>query len=267
MRVAPIASARATAPPHLRDGTDRAAHATVARPTRTAAPGARATPTLVGTWHGEDQAVPGRRPGSGPLEALESVAMLVPFRRGQKIYDERDPVERWYRVARGAAKEYALLADGRQQIVDFLLPGDIFGFGAHDEHHFTAEVVAKGTVLARYPRREVETLAERDPRLGRLLREIAFEAAARSQTRMLALARMRAPQRVGAFLLEMAGRLSAESAEGIALPMSRYDIADYLGLSAEAVSRSFTKLKRCGVIRLSGTRRVRILDRTALEWE
>jgi CRP/FNR family nitrogen fixation transcriptional regulator len=201
-----------------------------------------------------------------PLVALDPIAAVVTCHRGQEVYRQADTIDRWYRVVSGLVKEHALMADGRHQIVDFLLPGDFFGFGARNQHLFTVEVVVDGTVLASYPRRAAELLAERDPRFGRLLCEEAFEAVSRTQARMLILGRTRAPQKVGAFLLEMAERLAGGRGEAIALPMSRYDIADYLGLAVETVSRSLTKLKRCGVIRLSGTRCVSIVDRDALEW-
>jgi CRP/FNR family transcriptional regulator, nitrogen fixation regulation protein len=203
--------------------------------------------------------------GTAALETLESIATSVRCRRGQEIYRQAEAIDHWYLVFSGLAKEQALLADGRHQIMDFLLPGDFFGFGAQHQHRFTVAVVLDGTVLISYPRREVERLAELEPQLGRLLREEAFEVMSRSQTRMLTLARTKAPQKVGVFLLEMAERLPGGGAEVFALPMSRYDIADYLGLSVEAVSRSLTKLKTCGAIRLAGPRRVSILDRDALE--
>jgi CRP/FNR family transcriptional regulator, nitrogen fixation regulation protein len=236
--------------------------------TRTVAREPQTPHTPIGGRRSRDHAMSDARPclGSQPLEALDSMAAVVSCRRGQEVYRQTDAIDRWYRVLSGLAKEHALMADGRHQIVDFLLPGDFFGFGARNQHQFTVEVVADGTLLASYARREVETLAERDPGLGRLIREEAFEAMSRAQARMLALGRTRAPQKVGAFLLEMAERLAGGRAGAIALPMSRYDIADYLGLSTEAVSRSLTKLKGCGAIRLAGARRVSILDRDALEW-
>jgi CRP-like cAMP-binding protein len=228
---------------------------------------ARAPQTPV-TWHGRDHVVSDARIclKPKPLAALESVAAFVSCRRGQEVYRQTDATDRWYRIHSGLAKRYALLADGRQQILDFLLPGDLFGFGARNQHQFTVEVVVDDTVLASYPRREVEMLAERDPSVARLICAEAFEALSRSQARMLILGRTSAPQKVGAFLLEMAERLAGGRGETVTLPMSRYDIADYLGLSVEAVSRSLTKLKGCGVISLTGTRCVRILDRDALGW-
>jgi CRP/FNR family nitrogen fixation transcriptional regulator len=142
---------------------------------------------------------------------------------------------------------------------------DIFGFSAGEEYDYTIEAVAEGTVVASYPRRRVEMLADADPLLGREIRQVAFLALARLQAQLLILGRITALEKVGSFILEMATRMSSERGNSVALPMSRYDIADYLAVSVETVSRSLTYLKQHGVIKFSGTRIVRIVDRDALE--
>jgi CRP-like cAMP-binding protein len=156
-----------------------------------------------------------------------------------------------------------LRADGRRQIVDLLLPGDFFGFVASLEYNDTVEAIVGGTVTAAYPRRRVEALADQDPQLARGLRLLAFEPLARMQAHLLIVGRITALEKVGSFLLEIADRLSEEQA--LVLPVSRYDMADYLSVSVETVSRALTDLKRRGLIELSGPRRVRIIDRDALE--
>src|SRR5258708_6327630 len=96
--------------------------------------------------------------------------------RGQRIHSPEDPPQYWYRVVSGTARKSTLLVDGRRRIVDFLLPGDLFGFSARDECHFEVEAVSEDTVIARYPRRRVEALAESDPEVGRHIRNLAFES-------------------------------------------------------------------------------------------
>src|SRR5690606_33967987 len=123
------------------------------------------------------------------------------------------------------------------------------------------------TEVARYPRGNIERLADFDPRVGRLIREAAFEAISRSQARIPILGRMNARERVGAFLIEMAERSRPAAPDVVVLSMSRYDIADYLGLAAETVSRTLSDLLQSGAIQFEGMRRVRILDRAALEGE
>jgi CRP/FNR family nitrogen fixation transcriptional regulator len=199
-----------------------------------------------------------------PLVNLDALAAIIPFHRGQEICSQGRPVEHWYLVISGAARQCALRPDGRRQIVDLLLPGDFFGFAAGEEWDSTVEAVAEGTVVAGYPRRQIETLADSDPKIARELRRIAFAALSRLQTQLLILGRITALEKVGSFILEMAARLHDNDDSRVALPVSRYDIADYLAVSVETVSRSLSDLKQRGTIKLSGTRTVRIVDRDAL---
>ncbi len=196
---------------------------------------------------------------------LKSLAVITSCHRGQEIYGPDQPADHWYRVISGLVRKCALAPGGRRQIVDFLLPGDFFGFTARDHHVFAVEAVSEGTIIARYPRQRVERIAASDPELGLLLREAAFDAMSRLQSRILILGRTTAVEKVGAFLVEMAERLPDGTAQAVALPMSRYDIADYLALSVETVSRALTDLKHSGAITLAKTRRVRINVRAALE--
>jgi CRP/FNR family nitrogen fixation transcriptional regulator len=168
-------------------------------------------------------------------------------------------------VISGGARQCTTRADGRRQIVELLLPGDFFGFCARKEYDFSVEAVAEGTRIACYPRQRIEATAERDPALARELRMLAFEAISRSQAQLLIVGRLTATEKVGGFLLAMSGRLSVGPADVVSLPISRYDIADYLAISVETVSRSLTELTRRGVIAFTGTRRVRIIDRNSLE--
>jgi CRP-like cAMP-binding protein len=204
-------------------------------------------------------------PVRDPLEASDCLAATSRYRRGDEVYAPEDPAEHWYRVMSGMARKCAVRADGRRQIVDFLLPGDFFGLITKHQHRFAVEAVTDGTEVARYPRGKIERLADFDPRIGRLIREAAFEAISRSQARMLILGRMSAQEKVGAFLMEMAERSRAGAAQGLVLAMSRYDIADYLGLAAETVSRTLSDLRQGGAIRFEGAHRVRIIDPAALE--
>jgi CRP-like cAMP-binding protein len=200
-----------------------------------------------------------------PLEALNSLATSSRFHRGQEICVQGHPVDAWYRVVAGAARRCVVRADGRRQIVDLLLPGDYFGFTAYEAYDFTVEAVAEGTTVALYPRRRVELLADSDPRLARDIRQVTFEALSRLQAQLLIVGRITALEKVGSFIIEMAARLAKEGKDNIALPVSRYDIADYLAVSVETVSRSLTDLKHRGVIKLAGPRTVSIIDRDALE--
>lgn len=200
-----------------------------------------------------------------PPNVLRPLGTITTWHRGQEIYAPGDTAEKWYCVVLGLARKYALEPSGRRHIVDFLLPGDFFGLTARDHHFFAVDAVSEGTLIACYPRRRVEMTAASDPALGRLLREVGFAALSRLQARILVLARITAAEKVGSFLVEMEERLSSGRAEVVALPISRYDIADYLGLSVETVSRVLTGLEHSGAIRFSGKREFRIVDRRATE--
>lgn len=196
-----------------------------------------------------------------PLATLDALASVSQYRRGQEICGEGRSAERWYYVVEGAARRCVARRDGRRQIVDLLLPGNFFGFTLGDTYDFTIEAARRGTVVASYPRRRVEALADSDPSLARELRQLAFAAMSRLQEQLLIMGRTTAVEKVGSFILDMAARLPDSRGEKVVLPVSRYDIADYLAVSVETVSRSLTHLKHRGVIGLSGTRMVRIIDR------
>jgi CRP/FNR family nitrogen fixation transcriptional regulator len=200
-----------------------------------------------------------------PLQNLDALAVIVPYHRGQEICSQGRSVEHWYFLISGAARRCAIRSDGRRQIVDLLLPGDFFGLAFGDQSDATVEAVAENTVVASYPRPRIEVLAESDPKIARELRDIAFEVLSRMETQLLILGRITALEKVGSFLLEMSARLSNGDTERIALPISRYDIADYLGVSVETVSRALSHLKQRGAIKLLSTRTVSIVHRDVLE--
>ena len=196
-------------------------------------------------------------------QTLDDLAVVTRYRAGEVIYHQNEIADHWYKVLSGAARKTTLMMDGRRHIVMFLLPGDLFGFGENDQHRYSVEAISEGTLIAKYPRRRVEALADADVAVGRTLREAAFTMIAGLQHRMVLLGRNSALERVGAFLLETAERL-AGAERAVLLPMSRYDIADYLALSVETVSRAVTLLRARGLIALNGSRHIEILNRSEL---
>lgn len=199
------------------------------------------------------------------LSPLEELASVVRCDADDIIYHHEARTQYWYRIVIGAARKCSLNADGRRQILDFLLPGDMFGFGTRNIHHFSTEAITAGTIVARYPRRVAEDLAERDLQVAHWLREKSFQSISRLQARTLILGRTSALGRVSAFLLEWAERSTEPGSAAISLPMSRYDIADYLVMAVETVSRALTVLRTRHVIAFRSTRRLSICDHRALE--
>jgi CRP/FNR family nitrogen fixation transcriptional regulator len=202
---------------------------------------------------------------TSPLGSLEEWSRVASFKVGESIYRNGEPAEFWYRILAGAGRKCAFTLYGSRQIVDFLRPGDLFGYDAPDLHTYTVEAIASGTRVLRYPRLKAEQVADSDPQVAKQVRRLAFESVYRVQTRMLILGRATALEKVCSFLLEMVDRFRARSDGAVILPMSRYDIADYLSMAVESVSRALTNLRRRDVIRLEGVRRVKICNRNALE--
>lgn len=209
-----------------------------------------------------DSGLPADMRGQNALEdAFAMVGARLNIERNAEIYGEGEPAEYVYRVVRGVVRTHKLLNDGRRQISAFLLPGDFFGLDCDDEYRFTAEAVSDATLV--FVKRSVLTaLARRDGEVANDLWRMARGELHRAHDHMLLLGRKSAQERIAAFLLEMAER--AEQADTVELPMSRLDIADYLGLTIETVSRTLTHLENTAAIELPSTRRVRLCNKAAL---
>ena len=200
---------------------------------------------------------------SGPLpegRPLGLMGGLMRFTRDTEVYGEDEPAEYFYQVISGAVRTYRMLEDGRRQIVAFYLPGDIFGVEAGEVHQSSAEAISESQVLV-VKRSSVLARAEHHKDLAKQLWALTAQELRRVQQHSLVLI-MSAEERVVGFLFEMASRSSGGMA--IELPMSRQDIADYLGLTIETVSRTFTQLVQSGVIALETSRRVHFRNRAAL---
>jgi CRP/FNR family transcriptional regulator, nitrogen fixation regulation protein len=197
------------------------------------------------------------------LESLEQIACTRSYCRGQEISGYNDHDKYLYRVRSGVVRKFALQEGGRRHILDLLLVGDIFGFGGC--HGYFAEAAADGTLVSHYSRARVEALARSDSGLAQALSTISSEAIARLERHMLILGKTTALEKVSCFLLEFSSRVKGEPSDVFALPISRYDIGDYLAISSETVCRSMTELQQRGTIALRGPREVRLLDRDAFE--
>ncbi|WP_128929400.1 helix-turn-helix domain-containing protein [Bradyrhizobium guangxiense] len=185
------------------------------------------------------------------------------YRKGSEIYGEKEPAEYVYQVKSGAVRSYKLLSDGRRQIGAFHLIGDIFGLENGSEHRFTTEAIIDTTVRL-IKRQSLENVAESDAMVARNLLSMTTSNLQHAEDHMLLLGRKTSLERVAAFLLEMDKRLTAASV--MALPMSRRDIADYLGLTLETVSRALSRLHELGVLGFVGNtqRQIVLLDRDQL---
>jgi CRP/FNR family nitrogen fixation transcriptional regulator len=185
------------------------------------------------------------------------------YKKGIEIYGEKEPAEYVYQVKSGAVRSYKLLSDGRRQIGAFHLVSDIFGLENGSEHRFTAEAIVDTTVRL-IKRQSLEVVADRDAIVARVLLRMTTSNLQHAEDHMLLLGRKTSLERVAAFLLEMDKRLTAAGV--MALPMSRRDIADYLGLTLETVSRALSRLHELGSLAFIGNtqRQIVLLDRQQL---
>lgn len=183
--------------------------------------------------------------------------------KGEELFAEGDAADFFYKVVSGAVRTYKLLNDGRRQIDEFHLAGDIFGLETGEEHRFSADAVDVTTVVA-FRRRRFETLAHDDPALVDQVMASMMRSLERAHDHIMLLGRKTAQEKVATFLLDMARRLSNE--DRFELPMQRTDIADHLGLTIETVSRTLTQFAREGLIELAAASRSVVLsDKAALQ--
>jgi CRP/FNR family transcriptional regulator, nitrogen fixation regulation protein len=192
--------------------------------------------------------------------AIELMGALMTFARNSEIYGENEPADYLYKVVSGTVRTYKVLVDGRRQIGGFHLPGDMFGFESGDEHTFSAEAITDCKILV-IRRSAVITLAARDNDVAQQMWALTARELQRVQDHIMVLIKS-ARERVASFLLEMAGRAAGGGA--VELPMSRQDIADYLGLTIETVSRTLTQLEKTAAIELPTSRRIVLRNRSAL---
>ena len=207
--------------------------------------------------------LPTPSPAATVAAGLDRVGTLTAIGRGRTLIVEGDPAEHVFKVVEGALRAVRLLPDGRRYITEFLLPGDYIGLAENGTYSQSIEAVSEAK-LVKYARRRFEAFLDTDPRAGKHFFGLVCGELSATQERLLLLGRKTALERIATFLLATADRNSVDATE-VELPMSRSDIADYLGLTIETVSRVLTQLRSNGVIALPSANRVVFADRDALE--
>jgi CRP/FNR family nitrogen fixation transcriptional regulator len=194
-------------------------------------------------------------------DGFELTGVVMHFAPDRQIYAEGDEARSFYKVVSGVVRTCRFLNDGHRQIDAFHMAGEVFGFEAGADHRMSAEAVSECMVVV-YRRRGLEQMVSQDDRLSRWFFSHAMTSLALAREHSLLLGRASAAQKISAFLLELADRQGGEST--VDLAMSRQDIADYLGLTIETVSRTVSQLEREGTIALPSARRVVLKDRRGL---
>ncbi|WP_343565566.1 Crp/Fnr family transcriptional regulator [Kiloniella sp. b19] len=204
--------------------------------------------------------------GCDDLKRLSELAFEQSAQKGETIINEADPASYLFNVTSGALKLYKLLPDGRRQITGFLFPGDFMGIAMNDCYAYSAEVVENCT-LCRFSRPKLEKLMRDVPDLEHRLLNMVSNELVLAQEQMLLLGRKTAQEKVASFIKTLYERSLRRNplATSVPLPMSRSDIGDYLGLTTETVSRTFSALKKNGVISIPDAGFVQINDPDELE--
>lgn len=194
-------------------------------------------------------------------ESAGQIGLAMSFARNAEIYAEGETAGYIYKVISGVVRVSKLLPDGRRQISAFHMPGEMFGFEADELHHASAEAVVPTKVVA-YKWEGVLGTERQSASFVRELLNLTVLGLRHTQDHLLLLGRKNALERLAEFLLEMSARMGGSAVLDLAMP--RHDIADYLGLTLETVSRMFAELKEMGAIKLESARRVHLLDKAAL---
>ncbi|SFJ11800.1 helix-turn-helix domain-containing protein [Caulobacter sp. UNC279MFTsu5.1] len=198
-----------------------------------------------------------RQPAAVVLDGLHQS-----FGRDETIFDEGQPADRIYQLISGSLRTCRILRDGRRQIEAFHFAGDVFGLESGETHRVAAQTL--GPALVRVmPRPALAALAHERGDVARRLLELTTDSLRRCQDHVLMLGRRTASERVAALLLDLAERTGAQAL--LDVPMTRQDMADYLSLTIETVSRTVSQFQHDGLIALPTTRKVLLRNRAALE--
>ena len=196
----------------------------------------------------------------GIAEVMQRLGLKMSFAKDEEIFAQDEEADLVHLVVAGAVRTTRLLSDGRRQVGAFYYPGDLIGLETGPAHRFSAEAICDSVVLV-VRRSALKTFAG-DESLDRAVWEATRRELERTQDHLLVLGRKTACEKVASFLMHLAQR---EPAERISMPMSRQDMADYLGLTIETVSRMLTQLQGQSVVEFDGCRKFKVKRWEALE--
>ncbi|HWA30155.1 MAG TPA: helix-turn-helix domain-containing protein [Rhizomicrobium sp.] len=198
------------------------------------------------------------------IAAERKIGVVLNISRGKTIFNDGEEAVYSYKVIEGAVRLSKIMIDGRRQIAEFALPGDMFGFEYGESYALSAEAVTPVTVI-RYHRSHIENLGEEFSEVRRELMAHLRNGWTSAQAHLVMLGRQTAKERVAAFLVALANHRGVVENQSLELPMGRQDIADYLGLTIETVCRTLTEFKNTGVLSVPDRHRVIIRDFVELE--
>jgi CRP/FNR family transcriptional regulator len=199
------------------------------------------------------------------LARLASIAVVTEGPAGRGFIDEGEPADYFFNLTAGSAKLFKLLPDGRRQITGFVGVGHFLGLAVSDTYAFSAEAIVP-VRYCRFSRARLRKLLDDFPLMEKRLLEVAANELVAAQEQMLLLGRKTARERLASFLLLQSrqGLPCGHARRRFVLPMTRGDIADYLGLTIETVSRTLTRLRGERLIEVVSQNELVILNPPAL---
>lgn len=200
------------------------------------------------------------------LQELNALITHITFDPGQTIFFEGDEADHLFNLVSGSVRVSKALPDGRRQITGFLAPADFLGLSIAGVYAYTADAISTVKVC-RFPRRGLQKLATHHPNLEHRLLQLASNELAEAQSHILLLGRKTSAEKLASFLLSVLEKRtkSNQDPSTIDLPMTRQDVGDYLGLTIETVSRTFTKFRKENLIELPSNHSVHVLNKERLE--
>lgn len=212
--------------------------------------------TLAFSFDDADDAAPTK----ALTDIMDRLGVRMSFAKDEEIYAQEDEAEMIYRVVSGVVRTTCLLSDGRRQVGAFYSPGQLFGVEPGPEHRFGAEGLTDCVVQV--VKRSALRAHGAEHELDEAILAATFGELRRAQDHLLLLGRKSACERVASFLM---ARAEDHESEDVDLPMGRQDMADYLGLTIETVSRMLTQLQSAKIVRFTSCRHFHVADWRALE--
>ena len=199
------------------------------------------------------------------LQLFSKISTEKEFKDRETIFLQQDNANNLYNITKGNVKIYRLLSDGRIQIIGFLYPGDFFGSYKKEKYNYSAEAIGEVRTCV-FNQESLDNYLEENLNLAKELLHMTSHELTLAQDRMGVLGKMNANERVAKFILNISKQRERIGWQNnpVSLPMTRQDIADYLGLTLETVSREITRFKTSNLIKLMTAKQIFIVDKEKL---
>jgi len=200
------------------------------------------------------------------LKIFSEISREKEFKDKETIFLQQENAKNLYNITKGNIKIYRLLSDGRIQIIGFLYPGDFFGSYKKEKYNYSAEAIGEVRVCV-FNQESLDNYLEKNMNLAKELLHMTSHELTLAQDRMGVLGKMNASERVAKFILNISQQRARIGWQNnpVSLPMTRQDIADYLGLTLETVSREITRFKTTNLIKLISSKQLFIVDKEKLD--